>query len=74
VKDRAGNDYITVADGSGHPLILSPARQAKKDRALSGRQEVKWRKEQRRPTIIGFDGARFADFTPVPVSPEEPHA
>ena len=56
MKDRGNAAYETIerkADtkrGWIHPMSLrvSPTRQAKKARGLSGRQEVRWRKEQRR--------------------------
>lgn len=53
MTDREGNAYRvmigTDRQGRTHYLyIISPARQDRKVRGLSGRQEVKWRKRQRR--------------------------
>jgi len=47
--------YQRTPDGE----LVSPARQAKKARKLSARQEKKWRKEQRRK---GFKSGRLDRF------------
>lgn len=49
MTDRGGQQYVVMTTDRGQAICyLSPTRQARKRRGLSGRQDRKWRVQQRR--------------------------